>query len=1123
LGWSAHNEQITTPRRSQTIGATGESIAPGRGLDPGVLRQISVLAGAAAASIGALALLGWALDATVLKGVAPGLTPMKANTALAFLVAGAALVCLREGASVRSQVCGRLLGLALVLFGLAIGLEYAVGNLGIDQLLFNAAGEDQPGRPSPHTAGSMALFGLALAATDLRGGGERWGQALIAGVAVAALFAVVGYAFGVNYLHSGTGVSGIAVNTLAALLLLTIGLFCLRPERGLAAMTLGDDAGARMARVLLPVTVAGPLVLGFAAFKAQEAGWLSLDVAAAAYTLAAALGLTALVLVTAERLRHADAGLRRLATIVESSADAVISIGRRREITSWNPGAERLLGYTREEAVGRPVADVVPPHRLEELDQRMARIWAGEPVFGWETERRRKDGALVEVEMTVSPLRDFRGRPAGATAILRDVAERRESARRFESLLEATPDPIVIVDEAGRIALVNEQVEKAFGYRRGELIGRSVELLVPEHLWRAHERHRAEFLQRPETRRMGGGAELSARRRDGSEFPAEISLSPVRTQEGLLVIAAVRDISERKRAARALAESEERFRRSFEDSGIGMTLVGIGGDGEEPGTLLEANEAFLELTGYTAEQVRQMTVMALIAPEYLEVSIENVEQLLRGEVRSVGRELKLVAAEGGETWVSATVSVVRGADGRPVHLIVQVLDINERKHFEGQLQHLADHDAVTGLFNRRRFEEELERELVRAQRFGQPGAVLALDIDHFKLVNDTHGHAAGDELIGTVGEILRQRLRRSDVLGRMGGDEFAVILPGVGLEEAKEVGEVLLEEIRENPRIAGLSGRRRLTASLGIAVFGGGGAGIGAQELLAEADIAMYDAKEAGRDRLTVYDPGSPRHERTQMRLDWLERIESALESDGFVLHGQPIMPLDGDRMRRFELLLRMVGDDGELIPPGSFLRLAEHSDLIGRIDRWVVRRAAEMLAAQEKRGREVCFEVNLSGKSISDEQIADDIAATIERTGIDPARLIFEVTETAAIVNLGRAKEFAEQMREIGCGFALDDFGAGFASFYYLKHLSFDLLKIDGEFIRNLPASRTDQLVVQSVVEIARGLGKRTVAEFVGDRETVELLRSYGVDFAQGFYVGMPAPLDEIDAFDPDLTSFPA
>ena len=230
------------------------------------------------------------------------------------------------------------------------------------------------------------------------------------------------------------------------------------------------------------------------------------------------------------------------------------------------------------------------------------------------------------------------------------------------------------------------------------------------------------------------------------------------------------------------------------------------------------------------------------------------------------------------------------------------------------------------------------------------------------------------------------------------------------------------------------------------------------------------------------------------------------------MLHAQPILPLNGDTVPRHELLLRMVGDNGELISPGLFLSPAERMDLIGEIDRWVLCQAIRLLAEEQRAGHDIRLEVNISAKSVSDPDLADVIQRELEETGADGCGLCVEITETAAIVNLERAKRFAARLSELGCQFALDDFGAGFASFYYLKHLSFDYLKIDGEFVSGIARSHTDQLVVRSLVEIARGLGKRTIAEFVEDSESLELLREYGVDYAQGFYVGKPKPLAEVD-----------
>jgi EAL domain-containing protein (putative c-di-GMP-specific phosphodiesterase class I) len=299
----------------------------------------------------------------------------------------------------------------------------------------------------------------------------------------------------------------------------------------------------------------------------------------------------------------------------------------------------------------------------------------------------------------------------------------------------------------------------------------------------------------------------------------------------------------------------------------------------------------------------------------------------------------------------------------------------------------------------------------------------------------------------------------------------------------------------------------RVRASIGVAPFHDPDELTGV-ELMAEADIAMYDAKEAGRDRAQLYDSRQDRQERMQARLTWADRIRDALEQDGFVLYAQQIAALCDDPVPRHELLIRMEGADHDLIPPGTFLYIGERFDLVQEIDRWVLRQAIALLAEHKHAGRALQLQVNLSAKSVTDPDLPDFVAAELANAGIDGHGLCVEVTETAAIVNVDRAKRFAHLLGELGCEFALDDFGAGFASFYYLKHMAFDYVKIDGEFIRDLPSSRVNQLVVRSVVDISRGLGKRTIAEYVGDKETYRLLQRYGVDYAQGFYVARPRPL---------------
>ncbi len=302
----------------------------------------------------------------------------------------------------------------------------------------------------------------------------------------------------------------------------------------------------------------------------------------------------------------------------------------------------------------------------------------------------------------------------------------------------------------------------------------------------------------------------------------------------------------------------------------------------------------------------------------------------------------------------------------------------------------------------------------------------------------------------------------------------------------------------------------QITASIGIAPLDD--PGVTSEELLMRADLAMAEAKDKGGDALTVFEPALRRREQMGERLRMAEQIRSAIANGAFSAHCQPILSVESNSVSQYELLVRMHDEDGGLVHPADFLPTANRFGLIGEIDGWMVMRAIDLLADHMARGRETCVEVNLSARSMVDSALFDRIEEAIHRSKISPRQLIFEVTETTAIENMNEARQLSERLVELGCRFALDDFGAGFGSFYYLKHLPFDFLKIDGDFIRRLPSNVTDQSMVEATVQICHRLDKQVIAEFVEDEETLQLLRDYGVDFAQGYHIGRPVPIEETD-----------
>jgi diguanylate cyclase (GGDEF)-like protein len=426
---------------------------------------------------------------------------------------------------------------------------------------------------------------------------------------------------------------------------------------------------------------------------------------------------------------------------------------------------------------------------------------------------------------------------------------------------------------------------------------------------------------------------------------------------------------------------------------------------------------------------------------------------------------------------------------------------------EAELRYLAEHDSLTGLLDRLRFRAELDQYVSFSARYGGRGAVMIIDIDGLKAVNDSLGHHAGDNLIREIARILRERIRATDIAARLSGDEFAVLMPQTDTEGAMQLGEDLRAQVAECARP--MPEADCATVSVGIAMFGGRHAS-GPEAVLVAADQAMYQAKEGGRNQTALFhDPSLP-HRTPQAGRSTSARIRDALTHDRLSLHTQPILDLASGGIERYELLLRMTGDNGELLPASSFIEVAERSGMVQELDRWVVARALELLGEREREGRPVSLHVNLSGVSLADLSVMEFIERRLDEGDADPTRCTFEITGSARLGDYEEASGYADRLTEFGCQVAIDDYGAGVSPLYYLKEMPFDLIKIDGAFVRGMTTNDADQLTVQAIVQIARGLGKTTIASSVQDDATAQLLRKFGVDMAQGYHLGRPVDLDE-------------
>lgn len=430
------------------------------------------------------------------------------------------------------------------------------------------------------------------------------------------------------------------------------------------------------------------------------------------------------------------------------------------------------------------------------------------------------------------------------------------------------------------------------------------------------------------------------------------------------------------------------------------------------------------------------------------------------------------------------------------------LDVTEQKLNEKRIAYLAEHDALTGLYNRSRFQEELERALQYVDRSEQQGALMFIDLDQFKYINDTMGHQAGDEYLVAIAQCLAGNIRKVDILGRLGGDEFGIIMQNTSQEQAEEIAEQLLKKmVVSNREFTGME--TPVTASIGIVIFPKHGTVPG--DLLAEADAAMYSAKDKGRNTYHVYREADQQLTAMHAKLQWEQRIRKALEEDLFVLHYQPIFKLDSRKVSYYEVLLRMLDSEGDLIPPSAFLDIAERFGMIRDVDKWVLSKTIQVQGESNRTAEPVRLAVNLSGRHFGNPQILEWIKTEIRKNSADPRMLIFEITETAAVENISSARRFTDELHALGCFVALDDFGVGFSSFHYLKHLPVDIIKLDGSFVRQLARDKFDRVFIKAMSEMARGLDIISTAEFIESEEIIGLLVELGVNLGQGFHLAKP------------------
>ncbi len=571
------------------------------------------------------------------------------------------------------------------------------------------------------------------------------------------------------------------------------------------------------------------------------------------------------------------------------------------------------------------------------------------------------------------------------------------------------------------------------------------------------------------------------------------------TEEELRLALASLGRSEAEQRRYAQQAEQERARLVSLLSAMNLGILFVGTDGR----VIYHNPAFTRiwmindaanLVGRPVTEVLASATGTLARPDHFSRHVLGVLA-----TREVSDSLEIPMADG--RVITQLNYPVRDRDGHFTGHLWIYEDVTHERQTAAQLAYLAERDSLTGLYNRHRFQQELARMISDCDRSHHLGALLFFDLDEFKVINDNFGHRAGDAVLIRVASEVGALVRRNEVLARLGGDEFALLLSNAREDEVIQLAERIVRAVGAIPfRFEGQN--LRLTSSLGIALYPQHAAD--ADTLIAHADTAMYQAKQAGKNTWRVYRPELDTARAMVSHLTWNDRIDRALEMGLLRLHFQGVYSARDGALVHLEALVRMVDEErpDALIMPGRFIPVAEKSGKILDIDRWVLAEGIRTLGARPQMPP---LAVNISGRSFDDPSLPQYIAELLHAHGVAPRRLMVELTETSAVTDLADAQRFIEALHTTGCQICLDDFGSGFSSFAYLKHLPVDTVKIDGMFIRNLPADRDNHVFVKAIADVARGMGRTTVAEFVEDAKTLELLKGFGVDLVQGYYLDTP------------------
>jgi diguanylate cyclase (GGDEF)-like protein/PAS domain S-box-containing protein len=804
---------------------------------------------------------------------------------------------------------------------------------------------------------------------------------------------------------------------------------------------------------------------------------------------------------------HADlaASERQFRAILDNAPVLIARNDLEGHILSLNKTGEELLGYTNEEAQGLPREQIMAADGAGLDAEEFEELRLGKrDRYRVQRRYKRKDGKQFWGDVTLSLVRDTEGKPDFYFAMLEDVTERLEAIERLKdseerkgAILESAIDCIIALDSEGRIVEFNPAAERTFGYKRDQALGKPVVdlLIAPE----ARDTIRGglqQFVATGEPGPIGQRVETAGVRADGSPIPIELAVSVFQQDGRPMFTVAMRDLSERERAEAARRESEGRFRIVFDRAPSGLARLDL------EGNVIEANPALHRMLGYSAGELVDSPLGRFIHPD--DRDDQRFQNLAHGTASELQMEVRYIHKHGAAVWGNTIASLVRNTDGEPRFIIAMVEDITVRKVQEAQLEHRALHDALTDLPNRDLLHDRLNQAILAGRRDSTPVALLLMDLDGFKDVNDAFGHSAGDILLQQVAVRLRAELRSSDTVARLGGDEFAIVLPSVDNEAAAELtARKLLQALEGRFMIEGEA--IEVGGSIGIALFPDHGQD--ADTLLRRADVAMYVAKRA-KSGYSSYALEQDTH--ISSRLALLAELRPAIDHGELVLHYQPKVEIRSRRIVGVEAVVRWEHPRHGLMMPDQFIPLAEQSGLIRRLGLWVLKSALKQCKAWQEAGLDLKVAVNLSMRNLHDPQLPETIDEILKRYGVPAELLQVEITETTLMADPEHAIKLLTSLDTMGVKLSIDDFGIGYSSLAYLRKLPAEEIKIDKSFVLDMVTEENDAVIVRSTIDLGHNLGMRVVAEGVENQETWDLLGSLECDLAQGYFMSIPqAPED--------------